>query len=94
MYNFRYINPHCQFGATCYTMILSDSDMVLPDVRIDKTFYVDSSMIDSEFLYQSAQLDIQNVLAAQADGSFYATLAAPPDDGSDDEGDDDSGDGD
>ena len=59
MYSYRYINPQYQFGVTSFTLVLEDLDTPTnPVLRIDKSFNVDSSMIDDDFLYQQARPDI------------------------------------
>lgn len=37
-YNAVYINPLVQFGAVNLTLILTDSDGIMPSVRVDKKF--------------------------------------------------------
>lgn len=67
MYNYRYINKHCQFGRTCYTLILDDISGLMPTVRIDKEFNKSDTEIDREFLYQEAKKDIAIALKAYSE---------------------------
>lgn len=68
MYRYRYINKHVQFEATNYTLVLEDleGDMSVPLVRIEKTFNVDPSLIDNDFLYNEARKDILLLTAGQS----------------------------
>ena len=58
MYRYRYINKHCQFGRTNYTLILEDLENEMPTVRIEKEFGIDKELIDEDFLYTEAKKDI------------------------------------
>lgn len=62
-YSYRYINRLNQFGEINYTLILEDiSNLELPAVRIDKTFKVDPSLIDDNFLYNEARTEILRIM--------------------------------
>lgn len=58
MYRYRYINKHSQFDETSYSLILSDSDGIMPEKRIEKIFRIDERLIDTEFLYEEAKKEI------------------------------------
>lgn len=55
----NYINKLIQFGANNYSLILTDSKGIMPEVRIEKRFclYKHPNQ-DSTFLQQEAEKDI------------------------------------
>lgn len=70
MYRYRYINQMTQYGRTLCTLVLSDLETGMPEVRVDKEFDVPASDLDAETLYQAAATEI---IAAQA--SYDAWVA-------------------
>lgn len=76
MYRYRYINKHYQFGQTNYTLILEDLEDGMPSVRIEKSFSMDPSAIDADFLYVEASKDIINAIQAAADAVAAVQVAA------------------
>lgn len=77
MYRYRYINKHVQFGQTNYSLILEDLESGMPPVRLEKSFNVDPSQIDEDFLTTQANLDIANAIQVFNDSQ---TVADPYDD--------------
>jgi hypothetical protein len=74
VYRYRYINQHSQFGRTTCTLILSDLEGDMPDVRIDKEFGMSANQLDNEILYQEAAKEI--MAAQQVYNDVQAALAA------------------
>jgi len=59
-YNYTYINKLKQFNSTSYTLVLEDSDGIMPLIRNDKNF-LDSKFpnLNNNDLDAEAQKDIE-----------------------------------
>lgn len=79
MYRYRFINKHFQFGQTNYSLILEDFEDGMPTVRIEKSFSMDPTLIDDDFLASQAMPEIQNYTQAFRDAQ--ALLADDADQG-------------
>jgi hypothetical protein len=64
MINYRYINKNIQSTYISYTLLIEDEDKdeFQDTIRIDKTFKVDSRIIDEEFLREQARLEIDRII--------------------------------
>lgn len=65
MYEFRYINKQIEKTSTSYSLVLEDRTTGRPTVRIEKSFKVDSKLIDDEFLRSEAKKDIDRIVNEQ-----------------------------
>ena len=72
-YNYTYINKQHQFEEITYTLVLEDSDMILPVVRVEKTFKESSVDVDDTLLFNEAQAEILRVLSEPPPETILAT---------------------
>jgi hypothetical protein len=59
-FDYRYINRHDEEGKVWFTLLIENSETKL-EYRIEKSFKIDSKLIDKEFLRTEAKKEIDRI---------------------------------
>lgn len=83
-YDWRFINRQVFNNSVSYTLLIedNDNDEEIASFRIEKSFKINSSLIDEEFLRNEAKSEIKKILEQNNVPFVYPADEAPVDDGS------------